>query len=232
MTEVIARCVPRVTHWLLGLFYCPLAGFMLAGVVPAMIGLEPWFGLQGPAILTAWVAATLGIMALAFSADYRRQYFTLHADHLVLGRGAAGVAIPFAEIESMVLALPEHLPWWVRLQRYSPKGRRIYKNVVKNRAGAVLLRLTGNRYLPLNMCVSHLASGRAFMQEFLRLNQSRIVGPESYIDGEIEGLATAKMNRVKVIVPAANPTRLRQAFAAPPSPAQQAAAEREQRFDY
>lgn len=135
----------------------------------------------------------------AWLLDYRRLCYVLYPDSLYLGRGAAAIRIPFDDIESIVLALPERMSWILRIQRFNPKGRKIYRNVVRARQLTILLRLRGRRYLPLNLAYSSLANGQALMADFLRRNEAKVVGNDSYTEREIEALASARSNTLKTI---------------------------------
>jgi hypothetical protein len=62
-----------------------------------------------------------------------------------------------------------------------------------------LLRLSGRRYLPLNLAYAFLANGQALMAEFLRRNQHKIVGHDSYTKREITALASARSNTLMTL---------------------------------
>lgn len=63
----------------------------------------------------------------------------------------------------------------------------------------MLLRLSRNRYLPLNLAYTFLDRGQDFMEELLRRNEGRIVGRETYTEDEIRGLASARSNTLRTI---------------------------------
>ena len=85
------------------------------------------------------------------------------------------------------------------MQRFNPRGRGLYRSVIRARELRMLLRLTESRYLPLNLAYSFLASGHRFMSELLHRNSSKIVGHETYTEREIHGLGSAQSNTIKRI---------------------------------
>ncbi len=150
MDEAIIRSVPRPSYWLAGILVYPLASFVFTAIIVRPLCLLLGVKDSGRLILLSWFAVTVLVAAWAYHRDYRRLCYVLFPDALVLGRGASAVVIPFVEIRSIVLALPERMSWLLRIQRFNPKGRSLYRNAVQARRSTILLRLSGQRYLPLN----------------------------------------------------------------------------------
>lgn len=184
---------------MIGILLYPLAGLVFTAVLIRGLFLLSGSDLSGRPLVLAWVCVTVIIALWAYIRDYRRLSYTLLPDALLIGRGASAIRVRFGEIQSIVLALPKRLPWWLRIQRFNPEGRAIYRSVVQARELTVLLRLSGRRYLPLNLAYSFLANGQSLMTEFLRGNRHKIVGQDSYTAREIAALASARSNTLKVL---------------------------------
>jgi hypothetical protein len=199
MEEVIVCCVPRLYYWLIGIFQYPVASFVFTAVLIRPLFLLFGSDLSGRPLILTWFAVTAIVAGWAYTRDYRRLRYALLTDGLCIGRGASSIRIPFTDIESIVLVLPERLSWLLRIQRFNPMGRGIYRNVMRARRLTILLRLSGRRYLPLNLAYSFVANGQPLMAEFLRRNQDKIVGDNSYSEHEIEGLASARSNTLKIL---------------------------------
>ena len=200
MEEPIARCVPKTWYWFLGLLLYPVAGFLFTAILARPLLRLLGAGLSSPpAILAAWGAVTLAVAVWAYGRDIRRLCYTLLPDSLLLGRGDWATVIPFAEIESVVLGLPDKLPWWIRIQRFNPQGRAILRNAVLARSRTILLRLRGDRYLPLCLTSPFLEGGAELKAGLLRLNGHKVVGAETYTEREIDGLASARSNTLRTL---------------------------------
>lgn len=199
MNQVIVRSVPRLYYWFIGIVLYPVAGFVFTAVLIRGVFLLFGSDLAGRPLILTWLSVTAIIGLWAYIRDYRRLSYALLPDSLLIGRGASAIRVRFGEIQSIVLALPERLPWWLRIQRFNPQGRDLYRGIVRARELTILLRLTGRRYLPLNLAYSFLTNGQALMAEFLRRNQHKIVGHESYTEREIAALASARSNTVKTL---------------------------------
>jgi hypothetical protein len=188
---------PRLYHWFIGIFLYPVASLVFTAVLIRPFFLLFGFDLSGRPLILTLVAVTIILSGWAYLHDYRRLCYTLFPDSLSLGRGTSRVRIPFSDIQSIVLGVPERMSWIMRIQRFNPKGRGVYRNIVRARCLTVLLRLRGGRYLPLNVAFSSLANGTTLMAEFLRLNEARIVGHETYTEREIEAFASGWPNTIK-----------------------------------
>jgi hypothetical protein len=53
--------------------------------------------------------------------------------------------------------------------------------------------------MPLTFLTAQYRDGQRMMEEFLRLNAGKIVGPETYTDVEIRRLGTASLNRIMTV---------------------------------
>lgn len=199
MHQVIVRCVPRVYYWLIGIFLYPIAAFVFTAVLIRGGFLLLGSNLSGRPLILTWLSVTAIVALWAYARDYRRLSYALLPDSLLIGRGGSAIRVHFGEIQSIVLALPERLPWWLRIQRFNPKGRAVYRSVIQARQLTILLRLSGRRYLPLNLAYAFLANGQALMTEFLRHNQHKIVGHDSYTEREIAALASARSNTLMTL---------------------------------
>src|ERR1041385_5355091 len=165
MKDVLVQVVPRYSYWLLGILVYPAASFIFTAVT--VVPLSHVFSYRvTPVLMTRVWAAVTGIVAVwAFVRDYRRLSFTLTSTSLLLGRRRAAIVIPFEAIDSMVLSLPAQLPWWFRLLRFHPVSSGSYHFVLSSREFTILLRLRGNRYLPLCLAYSFLPNGDTLMRE-------------------------------------------------------------------
>jgi hypothetical protein len=199
MNQVIVRCVPRVYYWFIGIFLYPIAAFVFTAVL--IRGAFLLFGsdLSGRPLILTWLSVTAIVALWAYTRDYRRLSYALLPDSLLIGRGGSAIRVRFGEIQSVVLALPERLPWWLRIQRFNPQGRDLYRGIIRARELTILLRLTGRRYLPLNLAYTFLTNGQALMTEFLRRNQHKIVGQDSYTERETAALASARSNTLMTL---------------------------------
>src|SRR5687767_4250880 len=123
LDTVIVRCTPKPYYWFIGIFLYPVASFVFTAVLVRPLFLLFGSDLQGQSLIGAWVLVTAIVAAWAYVRDYRRLCYTLFSDSLALGGGSRALRISFADIESIVLALPDRLPWWLRIQRFNPKGQ-------------------------------------------------------------------------------------------------------------
>ena len=199
MNKIVTRCAPKPSYWWIVGIFCPLVVAYGAAIFGSI--LSTWFGfnLQGSTLIFALLSVTAIVTAWIFIRSYRRMFYTLSDDALFLGRGSAATVIPFAEIESIVLGLPDHMPYWLRIQRFNPYGYGAYEAHSRARKDTILLRLTESRYLPLNLTSSDLANGRYLMSELVDLNQSKVVERETYTKREIQGLGFPHYNTIKTI---------------------------------
>lgn len=198
MSPILVRSVPKRGYWFMGIWLYPIAGFIFTAIL-----LVPVYQLIGrplprTLLLGCWVVFTLAISAWAYTRDYRRMHYTLTSDTLIFGRGRAATVIPFAEIVSIVLGLPDRLPWWIQIQRFAG-GPGAFKGLAAHWKSVPVLRLSGSRYLPLDV-----GSGRMFLNGFdflvaqlLELNKHKIVGRDSYTERETNVLRRARYNTIK-----------------------------------
>jgi hypothetical protein len=197
MNDTHFRVAPKFYYWLMGLWLYPLAGIVFTSILiyPAI----QYSGYSHPreALLFAWITVTLAVAAWAYTRDINRLFYTLTSDALLIGRSPFATVIRFEEIESMVIGLPAHMPWWLRIQRFNPKARGYYHSLTSSRANTILVRLSKKRYLPLCLDYAFLDKGSELMQEFIRRNKSKIVNNNTYTDHEIFGLASARFNTIK-----------------------------------
>jgi len=192
--DAIIRCKPKLYYWLIGVFLYPVAGFVFTAVFVRPLLFLLGIDLTGRLLIKTWLCLTLLVATWAYWHDYCRLYYTLSISTLSIGRATNAVSISFSEINSIVLALPDQLPWWIRIQRFNPKDRAAYKSLIRARELTALLRLSQNHYLPLNLAYNFLDNGPQFMTEFLYRMRSKIVGHETYTDREIDALLTALSN--------------------------------------
>jgi hypothetical protein len=196
MNKPSIRCVPKLYYWLLGVVVCPMASFVVTAVIIRPMFLFFESDLAGYPLLFSWLTLTAPITAWTYIRDYRRLSYTLSTDALRIGRGGSAISIPFAEIESIVISLPQKTPWWVRVQWFSP---RLKRNLMRSRELTIVVRLSGRRYLPLNLTYPYLTNGLSFMANLLRRNRNKIVGHDSYTDFEIKELTSARENTLKTL---------------------------------
>jgi hypothetical protein len=119
--KIVARCTPKPYSWFGGLGWLFAFGF-IAVVVREYLRELLGFNLQRSALIFAWLSVTAIFLAWSYTRTYRRLFCTLSDDALFVGRGPAATVVPFAEIESIVLGLPDHMAWWIRIDRFNPMG--------------------------------------------------------------------------------------------------------------
>jgi hypothetical protein len=199
----LVRSVPKRGYWLIGIWLYPIVSLMVAAVI-----LLPIAALLGHHVtllqtIASWLAVTLGVSAWAYTHDYRRLHFTLTPDALLFGRGAYATVIPFSEIESIVMGLPDKLPWWIRSQRFGGRRDGTYQMHVAYWKSVPVLKLRGSRYLPLSAGTIRLfmRDYDTLVAELLRLNESKIVGRETWDDREADKLTAARYNTIITIKP-------------------------------
>ena len=151
------------------------------------------------AILKIWGIITFVIILWCVLRDPHVLTWTLTKTDIRRGKNRADLVIQFDEIESIVLGLPPQLPCFFRISRFLPGSRGAYRNLVALRSMALLLRLRGGRIMPLNFMTAQYQNGQIFMEAFLRLNASKVIGSESYTDAEIRRLSTAALNRIVTV---------------------------------
>ena len=196
MNKPSIRCVPKPYYWFIGVIVCPVASFVVTAVLIRPVFLLFESDLAGYPLLLSWLTLSAPITAWTYIRDYRRLSYTLSADAILLGRGPAAISIPFAEIESIVVSLPKRMPWWLRIQWFNPE---LQRNVMRSREFTIVMRLSGRRYLPLNLANPFLMNGRSFTANLLRRNRTKIVGHDSYTDTEIKVLTSARQNMLKTL---------------------------------
>ncbi len=196
--SLIATTKPSSRYWL-GLLFVPFATFvfvaMALGIYRAVTDAE----VSRSSILMAWGIITLLIIVWCVLRDSHVLTWTLTETDLRRGKNQDDLVIPFDDIESIVLGLPPRLPWFFRIARFHPRSRGAYRNLMVLRSTAFLLRLRDGRIMPLNFMTAQYQNGQAFMEAFLRLNASKVIGPESYTDAEIRRLGVAPLNRIVTV---------------------------------
>jgi hypothetical protein len=199
MTKIVARCTPKRYYWFVNLLWLFVFGYG-AVIVRGWLQLLG-FNFQRSAIVLAWLSVTAIFLAWSYTRAYCRLFYTLSDDALFVGRGSAATVIPFAEIESIVLGLPDHrMTWWLRRIPFEPYGYEgVYEAHRRARENTILLRLTKSRYLPLNLTFPDLANGEYLMSELLDRNQSKIVERETYTKREIQRLSSPQYNTITTI---------------------------------
>lgn len=199
-SAVIARAVPKTSYWFMGLWVYPIGSIVFTAVLVMPISNLLHYRPSPRLLWTCWIILTLCISAWAYVRDYRRLHYTLTSDALIWGRGNAGVVIPFSEIESIVIGLPDQLPWWIRLQRYFGRSG-IYRAHAAYWKNVPVLKLSGSRYLPLAVGQARLflRGFDALVAELLRLNSSKIVNSSSYDEMEVRALVAVRYNIINKI---------------------------------
>jgi hypothetical protein len=189
-------CVPKLYYWFLGGIVCPVGAFVATAVIVRPLFFVFESDLVGYPLLFFWLTLTAPLTAWTYIRDYRRLSYTLATDAIIIGRGASALSIPFSEIESIVVSLPKRMPWWLRIQWFNPE---LQRNVMRSREFTIVVRLSGGRYLPLNLDHPSLINGRSFIANLLRRNRTKILGHDSYTDTEIKVLTSARLNMLKTL---------------------------------
>ena len=192
-------CVKYKWHyWLIYLFVMPMAGLMGTAIIYGI--LKDLFAIDAPKqyFIPTWIAISVLITLWTLSKDLNK-YFYLHNDHIQIGIGFKIKRVFFHEIESIVIGLPEHTPWWYRLIRFWPLTRPHYKSMMTTRSNTLLLRLPYKKYYPLCLAFSYFTNGDKFYEQFLELNESKIVGHETYSAIEIKSLTMIRLNKFLTI---------------------------------
>jgi hypothetical protein len=198
---IIARCTVSTAYWFQAALMLPLTGLILTAVL--IMPVLEWLGiaLQGPAVIYLMVGVSLVTAIAALGYDYFYTYWALTEDALILRRGFAREAVPFNDIRSIYTGgLPEQLPWYVRINRYNPKGRAAYQTIVLARKSAFLLKLTQQRLLPLTLTATGSYQGGAdLMLELYLLNEQRVIETHVYTEESVEEkafLSTRGYNKI------------------------------------
>jgi len=137
--------------------------------------------------LVIWACLSAIVLGYCIVHDPHVLTWTLTENDLRRGRKRNDIVISFEEIDSIVIGLPPHLPWYLQLTRF----HRACRNLVALRRMTLLLRLHGGRLLPLNLMTVQYQNGQALMESLLRLNESKVTGPETYTEAEIRRLKSA-----------------------------------------
>ena len=176
MAVVVLRCTPKPWFWLAGLVVYPLAGLLIVSIL--VLPAAAFAGLEIRPSEVRWTlgACTAVIALWGYTRDYKRAHFSLTSDALVLGREPWSQQIPFWTIESIVEGLPERQAWWLRVLRFKPGPHR---DIQRLRANTALLRLQGRSLFALCLDYPFLDGGRNLLSEFIRVNQNKVVGPDS-----------------------------------------------------
>jgi hypothetical protein len=205
MSPILAKVQPKITFWLSLLGIAPLLGGFLAYALKHLAVLEHLADIENSMdrlVLQTGLMATICIALAGLWNGYFYLYFVLKPNILILGRHFAQVEVPFEEIESIVLGLSYRLPGWLdwvtrlglALLGYDPAAAN------QNNSQSFVVRLSGNRYLPMDLAPLALTQKKRFQAEFLHFNQHLIVGPETYSDREERFLTFARPNRINVML--------------------------------
>jgi hypothetical protein len=135
-----------------------------------------------------WITCTVIFAAwIAIRAPYMMTW-SLTETSLRRGKNGRGLVILFDEIESIVIGVPDLTPF-LRVSRN-------YEQMVRDRSGALFVRLRGRRAIQLTFLTFHYRGGAKLMKEFLRLNAAKIVGRETYSQDELRKFSRTGLNRL------------------------------------
>jgi hypothetical protein len=196
-TQPIATVGPSSRYWL-GLLFIPLATFFVLTITLGIYVEVSGANFSRPSFFSVWAALTIFLLGWSIIRDRQNLTWSLTNTEIWRGNGIPNLVIPFDEIESIVIGLPSHLPWFLRLARVHPASHAAHQNLVTVRSTALLLRMSGRRLMPLTFLTGQYRGGEQ-MREFLRLNAAKIVGRDTYSDAEIRCLATASLNTIRVV---------------------------------
>ena len=197
--ELEIQAGPKPGYWLHYLWIMPFAGFFVSAFGIGIAAQVFTFKLGLPGAIAIFIACTLLIASCTLFYDLRKPHFILTSRSLQLGARASAQAIPFSEIESIVIGLPAQTPWWFWILRFNPEGRNAYQSLMRARETTALLRLTGGRYVALNVATGTMRNGRELMAALVHLNQEKIVGPETYTPLETKCFRLARFNTIATL---------------------------------
>ena len=199
--DLIAQCTVSKSYWLQAFTMLPFMGLVMGAM---LIGLLSELGLNfsQPILWGMLISVPLGLMVVAIGFDYFYTYWALTEQALILRRGFAQEVVPFNEIKSIYFGLPEALPWYVRINRYNPKGYSAYKATVTARENAFLLKLSNQRMLPLALSTAASYQGGVHLMLMLNLlNEEKMVENHSYTAEESAFLSTCGYNKIVTMPP-------------------------------
>jgi hypothetical protein len=145
-----------------------------------------WGLLSGIGIIVAWVTIRTAYMAVA-------------PDQLQIGRSPRETIVSFSEIESLVEGLPEQKFLMMKLGRYSHYSGPAIEKVAAMRREAILLRLSGGRFLALYISPVLIVNGDELRACLLERNRTRIVAATRYTPEEIKRLNNVSFNRIGML---------------------------------
>ncbi len=186
MSEKSVKVVPKLVYWLSYPLVFPIGGFILFAVVGGVVAEILGFELIKPVILTGFVTTSL-LTCWGIFKDFQRMFFELDTHFLTVGRGPKQVRVAIDEIEAVMLGLPNDVPWWM-------KTRVLRETVNTMRTHSLVLRLKGNRVLPLVNGIRLLKNGEEFLNALLRENQQKVRGSDSYTVAETKSLRVPRWN--------------------------------------
>lgn len=192
---------PRAAEWIaLALWppVCCYGAYVVLGIffgVPPTPG-DPAWGEVLRRALTVGAAASVLVIARSIRMLLTRGYWRLDETGITRGRVGA-LHIPWSDVESVVLGMPDEQHWYVRTMEKIPT-RAIEGSLGVIRAfreRAIVLRLSGRRLFVVSLGRQHVG-GAAFMERLAELCADRTASPETYTQAEARALARIRFGRV------------------------------------
>lgn len=181
---------PRWWYWL-GL---PPAAATVGALGALVVGLSlgALIGFRLAVFLVCFVVFSLVAAFLIGRSDRQRLHYVLTPDDLVLGRGAAEVRIPLADVPRAVMGLPP-----VQGRGRVSRGPAVLggsdSGLAVHRLRTLVLVLPDGALLPLSLRRVWLRGGGELTDALTRRLAGRIVGPDSYRPAELALLAKVRV---------------------------------------
>ena len=175
-------------YWILMCTHSPFVGLAIGGLFVSLKG-DRVASLFYPSIgMFVWIATTVIFAAWVAIRGLFMLRWSLTETSLRRGKHGDGLVILFDDIESIVIGLPEVSPL-LGLSRQ-------YHDMVQQRRTGFFVRLRGGRVIQLAFQTFHYRGGATLMEEFLRLNVTKVVGRETYSQHELRKFAWIGVNKI------------------------------------
>ncbi len=183
---------PRMWVWWTLFLYLPLGLFVPIGFLLAFVeAVSDWR--PSPAMIwSAWGCLLVVVMTWCCIYDPELLTWTLTTTDLRRGKKWPKVIFRFDDVESIVIGVPPHMPWFLSWGCIHPAFRRAWAL----RCLSVFVRLRGGRRIPLNLLSRQFLDGYMLMEQFVRLHATKVVGHDTYTDQELRKMERADLNRV------------------------------------
>jgi hypothetical protein len=137
------------------------------------------------------VIATAGIIGTWTICHF--SYFAVAPAQLQIGRSPRETVIEFSEIESIVEGLPAQQSLLMRMGGHGEMAGALAM-IARMRKEALLLRLTGGRFLAFYVSPFYFANVDEVRMTLLERNRNKVLARDSYTPEEIKRLGSVRFN--------------------------------------